>query len=42
MGELLILVGICGVLGLGAWLVERPRRERLRHDDWLGEGNVRR
>ena len=26
MGELLILVGICGVLGLGAWIVERPKR----------------
>ena len=43
MNELLILVGICGVLGVAAWMVERPRRvSDLHADDQAGEGNVRR
>ena len=44
MGELLILVAFLSGIGFGAWLVERPRRVKktLRHDEWLGEGNVRR
>src|SRR3990167_1671715 len=38
MNELLILVGICGVLGLGAWMVERPRRGGDLHADGQAGG----
>ena len=43
MNELLILVGICGVLGVAAWMVERQRRgSDLHADDQCGEQGMRR
>lgn len=42
-GELLIAAAFLGVLGLGAWIVERPRRvSDINADDWIGEQGRRR
>lgn len=44
MGELLIVIAFLGVLGIGAWVVERPRcrTSDLHADDWMGEHGMRR
>jgi len=43
VGELLILLAFLGLLGVGAWIVERPRRvSDLHGDDWTGEQGQRR
>lgn len=41
MGEALIVLAFLGALGIGAWIVERPRRRfpDAHGDDWIGEGS---
>lgn len=43
MGELLIIAAFLGLLGIGAWWLERPRRvSDLHADDQCGEQGRRR